>query len=430
MKERPTIQQEQPGFTFGDIARELGRRWKTLDESARKPYTAQAEQDDLRHANEMTSYTAKLLHTPLNSGFVLSQSSQPTGWGLNQTHMQPTQQKKPRAADVEHHFHTIVPDFQRTCHLPANLPDCSSATQPNLLDFNIPVDIAAFLTTKADPCISERPEEMQDTRASANGLGGLSKHLFTAVMQLCGFEKRAIVSRASRAFYYKMAADLNVLNVMKFAPELFSTDEVYLGSQEDSCQQPSWNGCSTLVDWPVTQLCSSWQRLYFTLTDNELPSPQPVLPFARHSEYSLGVGITADVGGQSHKLLTKMVDFEPRNSQSLIHTEVNQAVKQILLDEEEMFGFMRLSVFVLRRSDQKIFLIATELQSERELADNKKVLVDHELKDSCSWGSVSIFNVSTTLGRHFYCDLEIAVEYSEILPGDQSTFLKYELYEL
>ena len=96
MKERPTIQQEQPGLTFGEVGRELGRRWKTLDESARKPFTAQAEQDALRHANEMAAYMQR---TPQNSGFVSSQSSHPTGWGLNQTHVQPTQQKKPRPAD-------------------------------------------------------------------------------------------------------------------------------------------------------------------------------------------------------------------------------------------------------------------------------------------------------------------------------------------
>ncbi|KAJ2817304.1 Non-histone chromosomal protein 6, partial [Coemansia erecta] len=35
---RPTVQEENPGVTFGQIGKLLGELWKTLDENERKPF--------------------------------------------------------------------------------------------------------------------------------------------------------------------------------------------------------------------------------------------------------------------------------------------------------------------------------------------------------------------------------------------------------
>ncbi|KAF0306965.1 High mobility group protein DSP1 [Amphibalanus amphitrite] len=54
--ERQGIREANPGFTVGDIAKELGRRWGEVDEAAKKKYVAMAEKDKERYSREMEAY--------------------------------------------------------------------------------------------------------------------------------------------------------------------------------------------------------------------------------------------------------------------------------------------------------------------------------------------------------------------------------------
>ncbi|KAJ1855025.1 Non-histone chromosomal protein 6 [Coemansia sp. RSA 1822] len=55
---RPTVQEENPGVSFGTIGKLLGERWKGLDESGRKPYMALAEKDKARYEAEKAAVAA------------------------------------------------------------------------------------------------------------------------------------------------------------------------------------------------------------------------------------------------------------------------------------------------------------------------------------------------------------------------------------
>ena len=52
--ERPAIRDANPGFTVGDVAKELGRRWGEVDEAAKKKYVAMAEKDKERYSRVST----------------------------------------------------------------------------------------------------------------------------------------------------------------------------------------------------------------------------------------------------------------------------------------------------------------------------------------------------------------------------------------
>ncbi|KAJ2499290.1 Non-histone chromosomal protein 6 [Coemansia sp. RSA 1972] len=55
---RPTVQEENPGVSFGTIGKLLGERWKGLDDTGRKPYMALAEKDKARYEAEKAAVAA------------------------------------------------------------------------------------------------------------------------------------------------------------------------------------------------------------------------------------------------------------------------------------------------------------------------------------------------------------------------------------
>jgi hypothetical protein len=65
---RKTLKEEQPDLAFTAIGKEIGVRWKALDEEAKKPYEAQAAADKARHATEMEGYEATPVAFELATG--------------------------------------------------------------------------------------------------------------------------------------------------------------------------------------------------------------------------------------------------------------------------------------------------------------------------------------------------------------------------
>mmetsp|Transcript_7860 Transcript_7860/g.23389 ORF Transcript_7860/g.23389 Transcript_7860/m.23389 type:complete len:682 (-) Transcript_7860:48-2093(-) len=57
---RGKIKEEHPDFSLGDIGREIGKRWRELDEAGRKPFTDAAAADAERYKTEMAAYKEKL----------------------------------------------------------------------------------------------------------------------------------------------------------------------------------------------------------------------------------------------------------------------------------------------------------------------------------------------------------------------------------
>ncbi|XP_049865618.1 high mobility group protein DSP1-like isoform X2 [Pectinophora gossypiella] len=54
--ERSKVKANNPEYTMGDIAKELGRRWAAADSDAKAKYEALSEQDKARYEREMTAY--------------------------------------------------------------------------------------------------------------------------------------------------------------------------------------------------------------------------------------------------------------------------------------------------------------------------------------------------------------------------------------
>jgi len=57
-EQRENVRDEHPGISFGQVGKELGSRWKGLDEKQRAPYEAKAAQDKKRYEDEKASYNA------------------------------------------------------------------------------------------------------------------------------------------------------------------------------------------------------------------------------------------------------------------------------------------------------------------------------------------------------------------------------------
>ena len=55
---RPTIKEENPDASFGDIARLISERFKTLDPKEKKKWEDQAAEDKIRYQREMEEYRA------------------------------------------------------------------------------------------------------------------------------------------------------------------------------------------------------------------------------------------------------------------------------------------------------------------------------------------------------------------------------------
>jgi len=56
---RAEIKAAHPDFSLGDVGRELGKRWKELDDAAKKPFHDLAATDSERHKTELAAYKAK-----------------------------------------------------------------------------------------------------------------------------------------------------------------------------------------------------------------------------------------------------------------------------------------------------------------------------------------------------------------------------------
>jgi hypothetical protein len=55
---RPTVKEENPQLSFGDLGKELGRRWKEMTASDKKPYEEMALRDKGRYEKEKGAYDA------------------------------------------------------------------------------------------------------------------------------------------------------------------------------------------------------------------------------------------------------------------------------------------------------------------------------------------------------------------------------------
>jgi len=55
---RPDVQQGHPEWKVGQVAQELGRMWKDLDETEKKKYEEMASRDKVRYEGEMRDYKA------------------------------------------------------------------------------------------------------------------------------------------------------------------------------------------------------------------------------------------------------------------------------------------------------------------------------------------------------------------------------------
>lgn len=58
-EQRETVRLEIPGISFGQVGKELGSRWKSLDDAARAPYEAKAAEDKKRYEAEKANYNAE-----------------------------------------------------------------------------------------------------------------------------------------------------------------------------------------------------------------------------------------------------------------------------------------------------------------------------------------------------------------------------------
>lgn len=54
--ERSKVKANNPEYTMGDIAKELGRRWAAADPETKSKYESLSEQDKARYDREMTAY--------------------------------------------------------------------------------------------------------------------------------------------------------------------------------------------------------------------------------------------------------------------------------------------------------------------------------------------------------------------------------------
>lgn len=54
--ERPRVKEENPDASFGDIARIISQRFKSLSASEKKVWEAKAAEDKERYSREMSDY--------------------------------------------------------------------------------------------------------------------------------------------------------------------------------------------------------------------------------------------------------------------------------------------------------------------------------------------------------------------------------------
>lgn len=55
-EQRENVRDENPGITFGQVGKVLGKRWKDLDDKQRSPYELKAAEDKKRYLDEKANY--------------------------------------------------------------------------------------------------------------------------------------------------------------------------------------------------------------------------------------------------------------------------------------------------------------------------------------------------------------------------------------
>jgi len=58
-EQRPLLKQENPDLSFGELAKQVGAKWGSLDEAQKAKYNAIAEADKTRYSKELAEYEAR-----------------------------------------------------------------------------------------------------------------------------------------------------------------------------------------------------------------------------------------------------------------------------------------------------------------------------------------------------------------------------------
>ena len=53
---RPAIKEKHPSYSMGDIAKELGRKWKAIEDSDKEQFERQAQDDRARYEEDKKNY--------------------------------------------------------------------------------------------------------------------------------------------------------------------------------------------------------------------------------------------------------------------------------------------------------------------------------------------------------------------------------------
>ncbi|KAF2747986.1 hypothetical protein M011DRAFT_476620 [Sporormia fimetaria CBS 119925] len=57
-EQRDKVREDNPGIKFGEVGKQLGEKWKALNEKQRAPYDAKAAADKKRYEEEKAAYAA------------------------------------------------------------------------------------------------------------------------------------------------------------------------------------------------------------------------------------------------------------------------------------------------------------------------------------------------------------------------------------
>ena len=58
-KKRPTIVEDNPEMSFGEVGSELGRLWREMSDKEKEPFTKLAAEDKVRYSTELTTWQQK-----------------------------------------------------------------------------------------------------------------------------------------------------------------------------------------------------------------------------------------------------------------------------------------------------------------------------------------------------------------------------------
>lgn len=55
-EKRPAVKEKNPKFQIGDIAKELGKKWKVIDDAEKEQFERQAQDDRARYEEDKKNY--------------------------------------------------------------------------------------------------------------------------------------------------------------------------------------------------------------------------------------------------------------------------------------------------------------------------------------------------------------------------------------